>query len=161
MGRQSNSTEETEERSFVQRLLIYYPDLPKICEATIDESSSFEELAEKILYFHSGRSFNFEDSDTCEYATEEAVQFMGLCEALYAFPSAFSNDDNDVQDCIHSYVNIDDLSWDDLVFAFGDGSRIVVGEMVVLAWDRIVRCEEWHIGMWEPSGIVVLAEIGL
>ena len=80
---------------------------------------------------------------------------MGLRPVLSSLSSISTNKrvrhwtscDNDVQDCIHSYVNNlgddddddDDLSWDDLVFAFGDGSRIVVGEMPVLAWDCIVR----------------------
>ena len=87
--------------TFVERLLIFYPELPTICEGTIDESSSLEELTEHILYFHDGKSSNWDGADACQYATEDAVKFAGLCAAMYTFPSAFSEENDDRSREIH------------------------------------------------------------
>ena len=90
--------------TFVERLLIFYPELPTICEGTIDESSSLEELTEHIIYFYDGKSSNWDGADACQYATEDTVNFAGLCAALYTFPSAFSEENDDRSREIH-FVN--------------------------------------------------------
>jgi hypothetical protein len=89
---QQQQQQQQSSSKLVQRLLIFYPELPTLCDGRIDESSSEEELTEHILYFHDETSPSF-GTDSPRYATEEAIQFLGLCSALYTFPSAFDNDD--------------------------------------------------------------------
>lgn len=93
-----------EQHPFVEKFLIFYPDLPTICEGTMDESSCLDELTQHVLYFYPGDRgvcWNMEPQDgdggihTAAYANEQAVQFLGLCEALLTFPSAFCDDQDD------------------------------------------------------------------
>lgn len=75
----------------IRRLLICYPNLAELCEGSIDESSSPEELTEHILYYYDG------NESTLHYSTEDVLKFMGLCTALYTFPSSFEDDDRTEQ----------------------------------------------------------------
>ena len=94
-----------EQHPFVEKLLIFYPDLPTICEGTMDESSSIDELTQHILYFYPGDAGGacwnvFEPTEGVglshdTYANEAAVQFLGLCEALHTFPCSFFEHQND------------------------------------------------------------------
>ena len=94
----------TELHPFVEKFLIFYPDLPAICGGTMDESSTMDELTQHVLYFYPGDratcwNMKPEEGDggghSAAYANDSAVQFLGLCEALLTFPCAFCDDQDD------------------------------------------------------------------
>ncbi len=66
---------------------------------SLDEGASIQEISEQILYYHrdqkwsSGSSFDPPTPRTKNSRTEEAVQFLGLCSALYGLPSSLGDDD--------------------------------------------------------------------
>jgi hypothetical protein len=84
------------EKGPIQRLLIVHLKLAELSTGNpLDESASTEELCEQILYFHSSVSASINPSDTAaaqeetySYSVEEAIQFTGLCSALYSLPSS-------------------------------------------------------------------------
>ena len=92
-----------EQHPFVEKLLIFFPNLPMICEGTMNESSSMDELTQHVLYFYHGdrvACWNMEckegeGASHTAYANESTVQFLGLCEALLTFPRAFGDDQDE------------------------------------------------------------------
>jgi hypothetical protein len=80
----------------VEKFLIFHPNLPSLCDASIDESSSLEELTQHVLYFFQKRESNdLQDHDACACAHPETVAFLGLCEALYRFPNEITTAKHD------------------------------------------------------------------
>lgn len=82
----------------IQRILLIHLNLHEACtgEKSLGEGASLEELSEQILYYHRDRRIGItlaEDEDgnlTLGMGSllEEAVQFLGLCTALYTLPSS-------------------------------------------------------------------------
>lgn len=66
---------------------------------SLDESASIQEISEQILYYHRDQKWSHTSSSdpptprTKNTWTEEAVQFLGLCSALYTLPSSLGGDD--------------------------------------------------------------------
>jgi hypothetical protein len=79
------------EQGPIQRLLIVHLKLAELSTGnSLDESASTEELCEQILYFYSSSAIDPSDTDAQEetYSVEEAIQFTGLCSALYSLPAS-------------------------------------------------------------------------
>jgi hypothetical protein len=79
------------EQEPIQRLLIVHLKLAELSTGNqLDETASNEELCESLLYFYSSTASD--SSDTAAqgemYSVEEAIQFTGLCSALYSLPSS-------------------------------------------------------------------------
>jgi hypothetical protein len=82
----------------IQRILIIHFNLYEQCMngESLGEGASLEELSEPILYYHHDRHIDngvagrTDSNATSEYLMEEAVQFLGLCTALYTFPSSLT-----------------------------------------------------------------------
>jgi hypothetical protein len=76
----------------IQRLAILHLTLDHICLGKpLDESASDKEISEHILYFYSENttdSVDAPDSSGRSNSSSEAIQFAGLCSALYSLPSS-------------------------------------------------------------------------
>jgi hypothetical protein len=89
----------------IQRILIFHLDLSEKCldGKALGEGASIQELSEQILYYHRDQRWAPESTDsetrpstlpsprTKLSLTEEAVQFLGLCTALYSLPSSLGD----------------------------------------------------------------------
>lgn len=64
---------------------------------SLGEGASIQEISEQILYYHRDQKWSTESSSglptprTKTSLTEEAVQFLGLCSALYGLPASFGD----------------------------------------------------------------------
>jgi len=84
------------EQGPIQRLLIAHLKLAELFTGghSLDESASTDELREQILYFYSSSSSTSSSSNCSSdemregYSVEEAIEFTGLCSALYSLPSS-------------------------------------------------------------------------
>jgi hypothetical protein len=83
------------EQAPIQRLLIVHLKLAELSTGKqLDENASTQELCEQILYFHSSTESDPTRSNTTttqqekHSGEEEAIQFTGLCSALYSLPSS-------------------------------------------------------------------------
>jgi hypothetical protein len=79
------------EQGPIQRLLIVHLKLAELSTGSqLDESASTEELCEQILYFYSSTASDPSNNLAQEekYSVEEAIQFTGLCSALYSLPAS-------------------------------------------------------------------------
>ena len=77
----------------LQRLLVLHLNLAKLCTGRdLGESASLEEWGEQILYYRQ------DGLATTATATRDAVQFAGLCSALYNLPSTLKNYQSNIQD---------------------------------------------------------------
>jgi hypothetical protein len=72
----------------IQRILILHLGLHETCHdgASLGEDASLEEIAEQILYYHQDIKDCGGGENNHETLMEEAVQFLGLCTALYSLP---------------------------------------------------------------------------
>jgi hypothetical protein len=88
----------------IQRILIFHLNLPEKCSngKSLGEGASLQELSEQILYYHQDRRRETESSSSSSFEdqnneisklnpTEEAVQLLGLCTALYSLPSSLGD----------------------------------------------------------------------
>ena len=98
----------------IQRIIIIHLNLHELCVndgTSLGENASIEERNEQILYYHRdsplGTTVAGEDEEDWNLTqtpgsttlTEEAVNFAGLCTALYSLPtSLYINDDNNDND---------------------------------------------------------------
>jgi hypothetical protein len=79
------------EQGPIQRLLIVHLKLAELSTGNqLDENASTKELCEQILYFYSSTAIDPSDNVAQKetYSVEEAIQFTGLCSALYSLPSS-------------------------------------------------------------------------
>ena len=79
------------EQGPIQRLLIVHLKLAELSTGNqLDESASTEELCEQILYFYSSTASDPSNNVGHDemYSVEEAIQFTGLCSALYSLPAS-------------------------------------------------------------------------
>ena len=82
----------------IHRILVIHLNLHERCMSgeTLGEGASLEELSEQILYYHCDRRINSNGMDggrdhhNPEILMQEAVQFLGLCTALYTLPSSLT-----------------------------------------------------------------------
>jgi hypothetical protein len=83
---------------------------------SLGEGATLEELSESILYYYSDRHIDIKVADrndnklkpVPEYLMQEAVQFLGLCTALYSFPSSLTlSKTNEEVDPSHTNENHD------------------------------------------------------
>lgn len=85
----SSRIHESQPSSPVERILICHPTLPEKCVNNLSEDADLEELAEAI--------FLYEDSSKKHDWKRDAVQFMGLCVALYSLPSSLKKEERTKQ----------------------------------------------------------------
>lgn len=92
----------------IQRILIAHLNLYEVCHdgKSLGEDASLEEISEEILFYHRGNPFGTNSGESEEwnrtstsshgYSSEEAVNFLGLCKALYVLPSSLTtSEEND------------------------------------------------------------------
>lgn len=88
----------------IQRFLLIHLRLPELCTGNeLGESASNQEVSEQILYFHSEdkelttRTTQY-DSDSSHCCSEEAIQFAGICQALFSLPSSIDRGEQSQDD---------------------------------------------------------------
>ncbi len=86
----------------IQRILIVHLHLYEVCHdgKSLGEDASLEEISEEILFYHRGNPVGTNGGEREEWnramttsqgcCSEEAVNFLGLCKALYALPSSLT-----------------------------------------------------------------------
>jgi hypothetical protein len=82
----------------IQRILLFHLNLHETCTGgkSLGEGATLEELSEQILYYHRDRRIGIplpeDDKGNVTLGMgsllEEAVQFLGLCTALYTLPTS-------------------------------------------------------------------------
>eukprot|EP00980_Cylindrotheca_fusiformis_P002803 scaffold672_cov126-Cylindrotheca_fusiformis.AAC.4 len=79
----------------IQRILIFFPRLPERCMEgkPLGEDAGMDEIREQIFFYHHAKRFSENSSPSTENVTEEAVQFLSLCIALYTLPSSLGKYD--------------------------------------------------------------------
>jgi len=99
----SVTTEFLPPASPIQRILIARLDLYEICNngKSLGENASLEEISEEILFYHRGipigltvgqedEDWNLTPAISNGGCLEEAVNFLGLCKALFTLPSSLN-----------------------------------------------------------------------
>ena len=106
-GSASVATEYRPPISPIQRILIAHLNLYEACHdgKSLGEDASLEEISEEILFYHrgnpigtnggEGEEWNHTTASSQGYCSEEAVNFLGLCKALYALPSSLTISEQD------------------------------------------------------------------
>lgn len=86
----------------IQKILIVHLNLHALCENgnLLGENASLEEISEEILLYHRGSSLGISVGEDDEWnltptisnnsCLEEAVNFLGLCKALYTLPASLN-----------------------------------------------------------------------
>ena len=74
----------------IQRILIFHLNLAEKCLEgnSLGEGASLRELGQNILYYFRDEENLASKNQTNEEREEEAIQFLGLCTALFTLPSS-------------------------------------------------------------------------
>jgi hypothetical protein len=130
----------------IERILIAHLNLHAVCDngKSLGENASLEEISEEILFYHRGipigltvgqedEDWNLTPAISNSSCLEEAVNFLGLCKALYTLPSSLNishqsgrNDHGSDDSRVDSEIDSEMDSEDDRTTSIYFGNSILI-----------------------------------